>query len=196
MERNAPCRSGRLTLTGSVDTTVLPDCIVDNLAGSSGGSETTPTEQTLTDTSTGITVTLTPSTTAASIEYGITIGISVLYEGTKATVTLTVEITENGEPFTNGAVLKVPYDTWNEYLSSDFQIAKLLTLTADVGSAEADAVEVEFDNAGGNIVLTVPHFSDVNLYATVSDVTDPDCQGTRNELFSTSAAQKPLRLKM
>ncbi len=178
-----------LTLTGSVDTTVLPTASSITSAGSSGGSETTPTEQTLTDTSTGITVTLTPSTTAASIEYGITISISVLYEGTKATVTLTVEITENGEPFTNGAVLKVPYDTWNEYLSSDFQIAKLLTLTADVGSAEADAVEVEFDNAGGNIVLTVPHFSDVNLYATVSDVTDPDAKDTKEIILDIGGTE-------
>lgn len=129
-------------------------------------------EQTLTDSSTGISVTLTPSVSAEVIEYNLTIDISISISGKTASMTLDVTITENGAPFTNGAVLKIPYDTWNSRLSEyGFGIDKIDTLTGNVGTTESDVVDVKKDDENSVLVCTVPHFSEVEINATVEEGT-------------------------
>lgn len=130
-------------------------------------------EQTLTDSSTGISVTLTPSVSAEVIEYNLTIDISISISGKTASMTLDVTITENGAPFTNGAVLKIPYDTWNSRLSEyGFGIDKIDSLTGNVGTTESDVVDVKKDDENSVLVCKVPHFSEVEINATVEEGTD------------------------
>lgn len=125
-------------------------------------------EQTLTDSATGITVTLTPSGGAAEYVYSIEIKISVEFTSKRtAKVTVSVNITENGLPYTNGATLKIPYETWNSYLAeSGFGIDKVTDLVANVSG---DEVVIEKDDTNKRLVLTVPHFSDVEIDATIAN---------------------------
>ena len=125
-------------------------------------------EQTLTDSATGITVTLTPSGGAAEYVYSIEIKISVEFTSKRtAKVTVSVTITENGQPYTNGATLKIPYETWDSYLAeSGFGIDKVTDLVANVSG---DEVVIEKDDTNKRLVLTVPHFSDVEIDATIAN---------------------------
>lgn len=130
-------------------------------------------EQTLTDAASGITVTLKPSVSAEVIEYNLTIDISIFISDKTASMTLDVTITENGAPFKNGAVLKIPYDTWNSRLSEyGFGIDKIDTLTGNVGTTESDVVDVKKDDENSVLVCKVPHFSEVEINATVEEGTD------------------------
>lgn len=130
-------------------------------------------EQTLTDAASGITVTLKPSVSAEVIEYNLTIDISISISDKTASMTLDVTITENGAPFTNGAVLKIPYDTWNSRMSEyGFGIDKIDTLTGNVGTTESDVVDVKKDDENSVLVCKVPHFSEVEINATVEEGTD------------------------
>lgn len=149
-------------------------------------------EQTLTDSATGITVTLTPSGGAAEYVYSIEIKISVEFTSKRtAKVTVSVNITENGLPYTNGATLKIPYETWNSYLAeSGFGIDEVIELAANVSG---DSVEVTRDDKNRNLILTVPHFSDVEIDATIADDSEAvlnkkdiilDINGTATEVVS------------
>lgn len=130
-------------------------------------------EQTLTDAASGITVTLKPSVSAEVIEYNLAIDISISISDKTASMTLDVTITENGAPFRNGAVLKIPYDTWNSRLSEyGFGIDKIDTLTGNVGTTESDVVDVKKDDENSVLVCKVPHFSEVEINATVEEGTD------------------------
>ena len=130
-------------------------------------------EQTLTDAASGITVTLKPSVSAEVIEYNLTIDISIFISDKTASMTLDVTITENGAPFKNGAVLKIPYDTWNSRLSEyGFGIDKIDALTGNVGTTESDVVDVKKDDENSVLVCKVPHFSEVEINATVEEGTD------------------------
>ena len=149
-------------------------------------------EQTLTDSATGITVTLTPSGGAAEYVYSIEIKISVEFTSKRtAKVTVSVNITENGLPYTNGATLKIPYETWNSYLAeSGFGIDKVTDLVANVSG---DEVVIEKDDTNKRLVLTVPHFSDVEIDATIANDSEAalnkkdiilDINGTATEVVS------------
>lgn len=149
-------------------------------------------EQTLTDSATGITVTLTPSGGAAEYVYSIEIKISVEFTSKRtAKVTVSVNITENGQPYTNGATLKIPYETWDSYLAeSGFGIDEVIELAANVSG---DSVEVTRDDKNRNLILTVPHFSDVEIDATIADDSEAvlnkkdiilDINGTATEVVS------------
>lgn len=149
-------------------------------------------EQTLTDSATGITVTLTPSGGAAEYVYSIEIKISVEFTSKRtAKVTVSVNITENGLPYTNGATLKIPYETWDSYLAeSGFGIDEVIELAANVSG---DSVEVTRDDKNRNLILTVPHFSDVEIDATIADDSEAvlnkkdiilDINGTATEVVS------------
>lgn len=130
-------------------------------------------EQTLTDAASGITVTLKPSVSAEVIEYNLTIDISIFISDKTASMTLDVTITENGAPFKNGAVLKIPYDTWNSRMSEyGFGIDKIDALTGNVGTTESDVVDVKKDDENSVLVCKVPHFSEVEINATVEEGTD------------------------
>lgn len=127
--------------------------------------------QTLTDAASGITVTVKPSGTATEYVYSISIEISVTYTSAKtAKVTVSVTITENDQPYTKGATLTIPYDTWNEYLSeSGFGIENIIDLVASVSG---DSVDIKRDDDGKQLVLTVPHFSDVEIDATIANASE------------------------
>lgn len=125
-------------------------------------------EQTLTDAASGITVTLKPSGSANEYIYSIEIAVSVFFTSKRTVkVTVSVTITENGQPYTNGATLKIPYETWNSYLAeSGFGIDKVTDLVANVSG---DEVVIEKDDTNKRLVLTVPHFSDVEIDATIAN---------------------------
>lgn len=125
-------------------------------------------EQTLTDAASGITVTLKPSGSANEYIYSIEIAVSVFFTSKRTVkVTVSVTITENGQPYTNGATLKIPYETWDSYLAeSGFGIDEVIELAANVSG---DSVEVTRDDKNRNLILTVPHFSDVEIDATIAN---------------------------
>ena len=125
-------------------------------------------EQTLTDAASGITVTVKPAGNASEYVYSIEIAISVTFTSKRtAKVTVSVTITENGKPYTNGATLKIPYATWDSYLAENgFGIDKIIDFAASVSG---DTVEVNADDANKELVLTVPHFSDVEIDATIAN---------------------------
>lgn len=149
-------------------------------------------EQTLTDSATGITVTLKPSGSANEYIYSIEIAVSVFFTSKRTVkVTVSVTITENGQPYTNGATLKIPYETWDSYLAeSGFGIDEVIELAANVSG---DSVEVTRDDKNRNLILTVPHFSDVEIDATIADDSEAvlnqkdiilDINGTATEVVS------------
>lgn len=149
-------------------------------------------EQTLTDAASGITVTLKPSGSANEYIYSIEIAVSVFFTSKRTVkVTVSVTITENGQPYTNGATLKIPYETWDSYLAeSGFGIDEVIELAANVSG---DSVEVTRDDKNRNLILTVPHFSDVEIDATIADDSEAvlnkkdiilDINGTATEVVS------------
>lgn len=149
-------------------------------------------EQTLTDAASGITVTLKPSGSANEYIYSIEIAVSVFFTSKRTVkVTVSVTITENGQPYTNGATLKIPYETWNSYLAeSGFGIDEVIELAANVSG---DSVEVTRDDKNRNLILTVPHFSDVEIDATIANDSEAalnkkdiilDINGTATEVVS------------
>lgn len=149
-------------------------------------------EQTLTDSATGITVTLTPSGGAAEYVYSIEIKISVEFTSKRtAKVTVSVNITENGLPYTNGATLRIPYATWDSYLAeSGFGIDKIIDFAASVSG---DTVEVNTDDANKELVLTVPHFSDVEINATIAN--DSDAAVNKQEVILDINETKTIKVK-
>lgn len=149
-------------------------------------------EQTLTDAASGITVTLKPSGSANEYIYSIEIAVSVFFTSKRTVkVTVSVTITENGQPYTNGATLKIPYETWDSYLAeSGFGIDEVIELAANVSG---DSVEVTRDDKNRNLILTVPHFSDVEIDATIANDSEAvlnqkdiilDINGTATEVVS------------
>lgn len=149
-------------------------------------------EQTLTDAASGITVTLKPSGSANEYIYSIEIAVSVFFTSKRTVkVTVSVTITENGQPYTNGATLKIPYETWDSYLAeSGFGIDEVIELAANVSG---DSVEVTRDDKNRDLILTVPHFSDVEIDATIADDSEAvlnkkdiilDINGTATEVVS------------
>lgn len=149
-------------------------------------------EQTLTDAASGITVTLKPSGSANEYIYSIEIAVSVFFTSKRtAKVTVSVTITENGQPYTNGATLKIPYETWDSYLAeSGFGIDEVIELAANVSG---DSVEVTRDDKNRDLILTVPHFSDVEIDATIANDSEAalnkkdiilDINGTATEVVS------------
>lgn len=149
-------------------------------------------EQTLTDAASGITVTLKPSGSANEYIYSIEIAVSVFFTSKRTVkVTVSVTITENGQPYTNGATLKIPYETWDSYLAeSGFGIDEIIELAANVSG---DSVEVTRDDKNRNLILTVPHFSDVEIDATIANDSEAalnkkdiilDINGTATEVVS------------
>lgn len=149
-------------------------------------------EQTLTDAASGITVTLKPSGSANEYIYSIEIAVSVFFTSKRTVkVTVSVTITENGQPYTNGATLKIPYETWDSYLAeSGFGIDEVIELAANVSG---DSVEVTRDDKNRDLILTVPHFSDVEIDATIANDSEAalnkkdiilDINGTATEVVS------------
>lgn len=149
-------------------------------------------EQTLTDAASGITVTLKPSGSANEYIYSIEIAVSVFFTSKRTVkVTVSVTITESGQPYTNGATLKIPYETWDSYLAeSGFGIDEVIELAANVSG---DSVEVTRDDKNRNLILTVPHFSDVEIDATIANDSEAalnkkdiilDINGTATEVVS------------
>lgn len=149
-------------------------------------------EQTLTDAASGITVTLKPSGSANEYIYSIEIAVSVFFTSKRTVkVTVSVTITENGQPYTNGATLKIPYETWDSYLAeSGFGIDEVIELAANVSG---DSAEVTRDDKNRNLILTVPHFSDVEIDATIANDSEAalnkkdiilDINGTATEVVS------------
>ena len=149
-------------------------------------------EQTLTDAASGITVILKPSGSANEYIYSIEIAVSVFFTSKRTVkVTVSVTITENGQPYTNGATLKIPYETWDSYLAeSGFGIDEVIELAANVSG---DSVEVTRDDKNRNLILTVPHFSDVEIDATIANDSEAalnkkdiilDINGTATEVVS------------
>lgn len=149
-------------------------------------------EQTLTDAASGITVTLKPSGSANEYIYSIEIAVSVFFTSKRTVkVTVSVTITENGQPYTNGATLKIPYETWDSYLAeSGFGIDEVIELAANVSG---DSAEVTRDDKNRDLILTVPHFSDVEIDATIANDSEAalnkkdiilDINGTATEVVS------------
>lgn len=149
-------------------------------------------EQTLTDAASGITVTLKPSGSANEYIYSIEIAVSVFFTSKRTVkVTVSVTITENGQPYTNGATLKIPYETWDSYLAeSGFGIDKIIDFAASVSG---DTVEVNTDDANKELVLTVPHFSDVEINATIAN--DSDAAVNKQEVILDINETKTIKVK-
>lgn len=149
-------------------------------------------EQTLTDAASGITVTLKPSGSANEYIYSIEIAVSVFFTSKRTVkVTVSVTITENGQPYTNGATLKIPYETWDNYLAeSGFGIDEVIELAANVSG---DSVEVTRDDKNRDLILTVPHFSDVEINATIAN--DSDAAVNKQEVILDINETKTIKVK-
>mgnify|MGYP004510715635 CR=1 FL=1 len=149
-------------------------------------------EQTLTDAASGITVTLKPSGSANEYIYSIEIAVSVFFTSKRTVkVTVSVTITENGQPYTNGATLKIPYETWDSYLAeSGFGIDEVIELAANVSG---DSVEVTRDDKNRDLILTVPHFSDVEINATIAN--DSDAAVNKQEVILDINETKTIKVK-